>query len=157
MQDAKASNYSFDPIVENEEVGGVANSIRGVVVITDGGVITDGAVDKDGDGVVDGEWIRAKDRDNTTQFFATPTPTVVSVPNGGTVLLGGVKRSRKNHRFHFNMGVVGDDSRRFQDSAFFSQLGDSSGEQYTAIYENAFVKATGGCLLYTSPGPRDRG
>ena len=145
MQDAKVSNYSFNPIVENEEVGGVANSIRGVVVITDG------AVDKDGDGVVDGEWIRAKDRDNTTQFFATPTPTstVVSVPNGGTVLLGGVKRSRKNHRFHFNMGVVGDDSRRFQDSAFFSQLGDSSGEQYTAIYENAFVKATGGAAIST--------
>ena len=145
MQDAKVSNYSFNPIVENEEVGGVANSIRGVVVITDG------AVDKDGDGVVGGKWIRAKDRDNTTQFFATPTPTstVVSVPNGGTVLLGGVKRSRKNHRFHFNMGVVGDDSRRFQDSAFFSQLGDSSGEQYTAIYENAFVKATGGAAIST--------
>ena len=73
----------------------------------------------------------------------TQVTTVVPVPDGGTVLLGGVKR--KTRSFH-----VSENDLEFHESDYSSRLkDDSSGEQYAAIYENAFVQATGGAALST--------
>ena len=79
------------------------------------------------------------------------TSTVVSVPDGGTVLLGGVKRKSNVTPYYLIESQDQDNlDLQFSESNFSSRLkDDSSGEQYAPIYENAFVQATGGAALST--------
>lgn len=77
----------------------------------------------------------------------TGTPTVVSVADGETVLLGGIKRDQ----VYFDDSSSRFESKIEQTRGFDYGLpgSQSSREQYAPIYENAFIKATGGAALST--------
>ena len=114
--------------------------------------------DADGDvlaGVVitDGDQQGGEGREAKLGLPGSPvrTSTVVSVPDGGTVLLGGVKRKSNVTPLYLIESQDQDNlDLQFSESNFSSKLkDDSSGEQYAPIYENAFVQATGGAALST--------
>ena len=91
----------------------------------------------------------------------TSTSTVVSVPDGGTVLIGGIKRKlnrsqrlavRSTNSLYDDMLDLEEDSSSsspFESPDNFKPLGEATDEQYAPIHENAFVEATGGGALST--------
>jgi Ca-activated chloride channel family protein len=78
------------------------------------------------------------------QLATTSTNTVVAVPDGGTILTGGIKRfheGNENGEWYFRDGRKRGESLRFEEHL--------SREQYAPIYENAFVAATGSAAVST--------
>ena len=95
---------------------------------------------------VDGDQQSGEGRELGLPGSPTRPSTVVQVPDGGTILLGAVDRKRRNRSLHV---LDYDLDLQFSESDHSGLVGDSSGEQYAPIYENAFVQATGGAALST--------
>ena len=134
-----AMNRSFGN--GNDESSGVTGDVVGGAVI----VMSDGTLQ----GL--GRKVFSQNGVGLPPISPTRTSTVVPVPDGGTVLLGGVKRKSNVTPLYLIESQDQDNlDLQFSESNFSSRLkDDSSGEQYAPIYENAFVQATGGAALST--------